>query len=123
MKRSSLGLEVAVLLVLAAPLACHDNDYQPSEGQVVTGRFAAGFEMFAFRPCDLDENWWVDTAPASLSEEYGRLVTQPYDEAYLRARGTWSELGEYGHVGFYDREFRISEILEIRELNPNECPY
>ena len=114
-----------ILLVLPVPVACRENPLEPqspANGQVVAGLYAAGFEVSSFNPCGLNERWWVEDAPPSLTQAYSRLTTQPDELVYLRARGTRSRLGHYGHLGLYDREFRITEILGIRKRIGDECP-
>ena len=125
MNHSCRAPALLILLVLLAPISCRDNPLEPQDsanGQVVAGLVAEGFEVSSFNPCGLNERWWVAQAPPSLNRAYSRLATQPYELVYLTARGIRSRLGHYGHLGLYDREFRIQEILEIRKRIGDECP-
>ena len=88
------------------------------------GLVAYGFEMSGFTPCDREEDWWV-TGPASgeLFERYTGVVEpgSEYAPAYARVRGEISRRGEYGHVGAYDREIEVLEVLEVRAADAAEC--
>lgn len=114
----SLGLLASLLAVQAA--GCQDAD-------VHEGRFASGFETSAFYPCEVDEQWWVhadSAAWAKLHAPPARRDTAGYLEAvaFVRLRGEVSPPGEYGHMGAYQREFQVSEVVEIWGPEERSCP-
>ena len=91
------------------------------------GGFVSGFETSAFYPCGSDEQWWVvadSAAWAELHAPSARIDSGGYRTvtAFVRVRGRVSPPGEYGHVGAYDRELEVSEVLEVRAPGTAECP-
>jgi len=93
---------------------------------VFAGRFESGFETSAFHPCGSEEQWWVTAdsgAWARLHAPPARTDSGGYLEAvaFVRLRGRRSPRGEYGHVGAYDRELRVTEVLEVRPPAEAEC--
>lgn len=98
-----------------------------SRADLHAGRYESGFETSAFYPCGSDEQWWVtadSAAWARLHAPPARIDSAGYLEAvaFVRLRGRVSPPGEYGHVGAYDRELRVSEVLEVRAPEEGECP-
>ena len=90
------------------------------EGETVQmGFFSWGFEASAFTPCGSDERWW--TGGADLVQRYNALGVEPYEEVYVRLRGKLSGIGKYGHLGTYNRQFDVTEVLEIRKKREGDC--
>jgi hypothetical protein len=114
---------IAILALVILP-ACSeqpavpdgDHDQRP---EVVAGAFAWGFEVSAFAPCGLDEEWWVGT-PEAMLEAYRRTARHEYEYVFVRVRGMKSERGAWGHLGVYDRELNGVELLEMRPLAPDD---
>jgi len=112
----------AVLLYALSLTSCALLD--STDDAVPDGFVSIGFEVSAFRPCDSEEVWWL-AGPSDVYEElYGRyteIVDGEYEEVYARLRGVRSTPGEYGHLGGFKREFRVTGIIEMRESAPSEC--
>ena len=88
------------------------------------GTVSFGFEESAFRPCDRKEQWWIvgGDVVADLQSKYNDLGVSWYEPVYARLKGDAGSRGEFGHLGAYQREFKVLEILEMRLLKPDECP-
>lgn len=87
------------------------------------GHFSMGFETSAFTPCAPGERWWVSGVSKDMSERYRAASQgQDYQAVYLRVRGRVSAAGRYGHLGAYDRELQVLEVLELRPAQASDCP-
>jgi hypothetical protein len=75
------------------------------------GHYEKGFEVDSFRPCGLDERWWVNHETDALI----RAVTHPDGsvggEAYVELQGEVGERGSYGHLGAYERELTVRKVI------------
>ena len=90
------------------------------------GYLSFGFEEAAFRPCGVDESWWVAADPeVELWDTYAAVAGDPlgYIRVYARLVGSRSSLGRYGHLGAYDREFSVTAIVEMREVKGDDCTW
>jgi hypothetical protein len=81
---------------------------------VFAGYYRFGFEISAFRPAGTKERWWL-SGGASFEEK-----TRCHAGCYLVVRGELSALGPHGHRGAYMRELTVTEVLERRNLQPDE---
>lgn len=80
----------------------------------VRGKYEIGPERSRFRPDGSREWWWVWFAPAIEGEaqQIGELARgRPVEVEF---RGLVSDLGDYGHMGLYHREFRVAELREVQ---------
>ena len=84
---------------------------------------AFGFEESGFRPCDSKEQWWIagGDAVADLQTRYNDLGVNWYEPVYAKLRGSKTQTGQYGHLGAYQREFEVEQIIEVRLLAEGEC--
>ena len=87
---------------------------------VYDGFLAFGFETSSFVPCNSEENWWV-IPNQQTSDGYTAVSQQPYQAVFARLKGDVSESGMYGHLGQYDREFTVREVVEIRPAGAGDC--
>lgn len=90
------------------------------------GFFTSGRAGRTFRPCGSRASWWVKNpdfgdAADDLEQRYQEIVTQPYEQVYVRLRGDASRKGQYGPLGSYQRVVYVEEILEIREKREDDC--
>ncbi len=116
-----------VLLTLVLALACGACSLlgEDAETGVFEGFYALGFEDSTFEPCARDERWWV----APVDEETARELNERYLEAYeqggvrvfVRLRGVRSRKGSYGHLGSYERQLTVSQVLDVRAARPGDC--
>ncbi len=109
-------IATAGLLIVALVLLGCDSDAKETTWE---GSFSAGFEVQAFSPCLSDQQWW--TNGTDLHRRYYALGLAEYEEAYARLRGHLSGPGEYGHMGAYRREFEVTQVLEIRQKQEDDC--
>ncbi len=88
------------------------------------GTYSWGFEVSEFRPCAANEKWWVTgSAGEELVAKYRSLRNDTmYQRIFVKLRGTVSKTGQYGHLGAYEKEFDVSEVIDARNLRPGECP-
>ncbi|MHC4180357.1 MAG: hypothetical protein ACYSWU_22875 [Planctomycetota bacterium] len=119
MHRRSVFLS-ALLLLLSA--CAGDDPLNAPESEIdVHGHYAFGLEVASLHACDVDEVWWVED-PAGLLAGYNDVAEQEFEGVYVRLRGIRSPLGEYGHVGAYDRTFEVTGLYEMRTAGPDDCP-
>lgn len=117
-----LSLTVAGLAAVAAGCFVQDTIFGDSDRDFVRARVTFGFEEAAIRPCNTDEQWWV-VGDQELQERWYDLDLEWYEHGYAEVRGERSEKGQYGHLGAYDREFSVAEVVEVRLLKDGECPW
>ncbi len=87
------------------------------------GSFTYGFEVIAFKPCNSDEVWWLNGEGAALKElrtQYEAL-NKRMQPVHVTLRGLISERGFYGHMGGYQREFYLQAVLEVRDIQADDC--
>lgn len=116
---------VALLLVAASP-AC------AQELPAYQGHYTTGFETSSFRPCAAeheDERWWLAADSASWAEltdgVYGPRKEEAgwaFGRAFVRVRGKITETGRYGHMGGYDREIHVTDVLLVASPDSVGCP-
>jgi hypothetical protein len=117
-----LSRRVAVRLVVAAVAATvvgatgamGASGDGVGEPFMVRGIYAHGFEVASFQPCDSAERWWVAHA-GPLAEEYARIA-RPYEQVYAVVVGDTSALTHAGHLGLYQRYFRIIDVVSIEPM-------
>ena len=78
------------------------------------GVWTVGWETSLFRPTSRErshERWWVKPLDRSLCESAASSMYSD-EETLILASGFLSPLGEYGHMGCFDREFNITRALK-----------
>jgi hypothetical protein len=88
-----------------------------------TGTFRYGFEVISFKPCNSDEVWWLNGDAAAMTDLRTRYeaLTQKMEPVHVQLRGLSSERGIYGHMGGYQREFYLQDVLEVRAKKAGDC--
>jgi len=87
------------------------------------GTFRYGFEVISFKPCNSDEVWWLngDAAPMIELRTRYEALTKKMEPIHVQLRGLSSERGIYGHMGGYQREFYLQDVLEVRAIQAGDC--
>jgi hypothetical protein len=117
-----LPLTLLFLTTLACQAILPDSRVNSGEFE---GFYTSGFEVASFIPGEMigDPNqgvgYWVNGTP-ELYEQYTALVqsrgSDPisgYIPVYVRFKGELSPPGNYGHLGAYEREVTVTELLEM----------
>jgi hypothetical protein len=97
------------------------------QSRTFRGQFVWAFEASAFTPCGGTEAWWVSFASEAVAQEVSARVPWPIElgapvqPVYVEWRAERSGRGEYGHMGAYGREIRVTEVLEVRTWTPESC--
>jgi hypothetical protein len=119
------NIQVVGVTTPGAPTAIVNSDDLMSQ-ELFEGGYAYGFETSAFLPCGLHEQWWVTPANGEVGEElvrmYNAISDEQFKNAYSRLRGKISARGKYGHLGFYEREFVVTEVVDLRARQEGDCP-
>ncbi len=112
-----------VLVTLALACGACSLFGEDTEPGVFEGFYTLGFEDSAFEPCARDERWWV--APVNeetaLNERYLAVYDQGRVRVFVRLRGERSRKGSYGHLGHYERQLTVSQVLDVRAARPGDC--
>ena len=123
--RVKAPFEFVLLAALACfGLGCHTQVQAVDDKDIYEGTVALGFEVSSFRPCGLDESWWIEGSEESavnISEQYAGITQKPYEEVFARLRGLISEKGIYGHLGAYQRSFYVTEVIIVRSKQSGDC--
>ena len=77
------------------------------------GHYEKRFEVDSFRPCGLDERWWVRHETHALIQAITAPDGTVGGEAYVELLGEVGEGGRYGHLGAYDRELTVQKVVRI----------
>ncbi len=85
------------------------------------GTYSWGFETNSFQPCGIFENWWVTGDVNQLVTCHDSLAPGQYNPVFVRVRGMASPPGYYGHLGVYQREFYLTELLSCAPIDENPC--
>lgn len=111
-----------LLFLILAALACQALPATTSEFE---GTYSSGFEVSSFVPCDYSDEagygvgYWL-TGTTEFYDQYYALVESSgfdpstgYLSVYVRFKGELSPSGDYGHLGMYEREITVTELLEM----------
>lgn len=119
---------LACVLLLSA---CSGTPQAESTGSEMTvaGVFHKGFEAITLQPCGSDTLWWV-TGEEDFFVQTNAFAQEVAEEpigrggyrVFLRVRGVKSPAGEYGFLGNYQYEFRVTAVEELRALTDQDCP-
>ncbi len=85
-----------------------------SAQEAVKGHYVSSFERSDFMPCGSDEHWWLH---GNVSSKIRYALQQEADAwrskvpVYIEISGTKSEAGNWGHLGAYRYEFKVTHLL------------
>jgi hypothetical protein len=96
------------------------------ESGVWEGFISMGHAGNTFRPCSSRETWWLKDQGFSniiegLERQYTAVIEKPYEQVYVKLRGEASRKGQYGPLGSYQRVIYVTEVLDIRAKQPDDC--
>ncbi len=90
------------------------------------GYYASGFEVSSFVPCEGTEpnpgyvpGYWLNGTTDFYDQYYALVQSSEFDQnsgylsVYVRFKGDISPSGNYGHLGAYEREVTVTELLEM----------
>lgn len=114
---------VRTLILLLIVIYVHSCSEDSDDIEEWDGFYYIGFEINSFKPCGLDESWWVTGEDEPLEEFFSKYYEVADDgcEVYIRVNGIKTEKGSYGHMGASDREFEVTETLEVRCRQEGDC--
>ena len=78
------------------------------------GHFEFDFEKQVFRPCGSREEWWAWGMPAELQKTWGQRT-------FVVVEGELSGRGEFGHMGRYRRQIRVTSVVEQQPGEGRGC--
>ena len=67
--------------------------------------------------------WWLNGEGAALKDlrtQYEAL-NKRMQPVHVKLRGLTSERGFYGHLGSYQREFYLQAVLDVRDIQADDC--
>ncbi len=81
-----------------------------------TGVYETSFEVSAFRPEGTREQWWVTPANEDAATQLSAAIPHPperppWGSARVTLEGYRSATGHYGHLGAYERTFRVTQVI------------
>ena len=93
-----------------------------SAQELIKGMYVSSFERSDFRPCGVDEHWWLSGDAYSEIEKFilkhKLRKTEddwyPNSPVYIEVHGTMSESGKWGHLGTYQRELSATKLVVIK---------
>ena len=95
-------------------IGCASVEIEENKTLRYHGHYNVGFEVNEFKPCGIDEMWWIGAWPEEEKIEFGA------SPEYLEVFGTVTPRGRYGHLGAYKREIHIHKII-VRDIPRKDC--
>lgn len=87
-------------------------DPNQDQEREVKGMISFGFESSDFMPEKSKERWWL-TGTKDLQTRYKSVAGNDYESVCAILKGIPSEPGQYGHLGAYQREFKVTEVIDV----------
>lgn len=122
---ASLGLDTLLfpvdLTYRPAPLAP-----EPPRAPIARfkGTYTFGLEQSDFRPEGSAEKWWLNGNIGELRTRFAEASKDVPPElsgpVTVVVDGRLSPVGEHGHLGLYQRELRVDQVVEIAPLPPSK---
>jgi hypothetical protein len=116
MRRALLGTLLALVLSAGSTPAM-------SSPQRFVGEWAWHFETSAFTSSDGEGPYWLSADRAvweQLSAPFATNGSGPWGRAQIVVEGTLSAPGQYGHLGAYQRELRVTRVIDVRLISARE---
>jgi hypothetical protein len=97
----------------------------PSGPQRYSGTWEWHFETSAFTTDDGQGPWWLH-AEGSTWDQINAPLTRsgggPWGRVHLVVEGELSAPGRYGHMGAYERELRVTRVIEATLISASDPP-
>ena len=88
------------------------------------GHYVRAREHSGFSPCGGDVTWWLEGTRSSVYSELeefinknslrsGKSYLKPNIPFYIEVTGTRSAKGKWGHMGRYQYQLTVEEIIEM----------
>ena len=92
--------------------------------EIYKGHYVKSREHSGFTRCGVDETWWLEGIRSSVYlelEEFikknslrsGKSYMKPNIPFFIEVTGTRSAKGKWGHMGRYQYELKVKEIIDI----------
>lgn len=112
----------AFLFGLLALAACASTPGAPTR---FSGTFDWHFETAAFLTDDGEGPYWLSAEGAAWSDitaPIERSGRGPWGRVRLVVEGQLSAPGQYGHLGAYERELRVTRVIESAPISADDPP-
>lgn len=123
--------KISILLFLLIISCAFQNCKEKVIGvtRIYEGRYTFGFEGSNFNPCEYEGVWWVRGDLSKVWEfvegkkEYESTWRPEREEGtvFIRCRANLSPKGKYGHLGAYEYQLNVEEILSVRKIADGDC--
>jgi hypothetical protein len=109
---------VSLLLIVTAAGCSRSHDV----AEPYDGYYRSGFESSSFHPDGVREQWWLKGTITCSGLNVGPDIQGFPASNWVRlsVQGTLSDVGAYGHMGAYQRELSVQQVLSCRSLRPGE---
>ena len=118
-------MKSSVILILLASfkVSCSDSGKIVPPGQALyKGTLLFGFEVSSYKPCNMNESWWVTSDNDELFRKYQSVAqSHPQTTIFAALFGVPSDTGHYGHLGSYRRTFTVERVQEVRVAEAGDC--
>jgi|SRR5690606_9374458 hypothetical protein len=118
-------MKAALLLLVVAATGCtrtpEPSAAVESESEIHAGYYTEGFETREFRPLSVaEERWWVEGSLPCAFLAFNQELNAPWHRVYVELEGSVSPLGQFGHMGAYQRKLFVSRVVSCRPLREGE---
>jgi hypothetical protein len=92
----------------------------PPHTERYSGTWDWHFETSAFTTDDARGPWWLHAEGAQWEQINAPLseAASPWGRVHLIVEGELSKPGRYGHLGDYERQFRVTRVIGARRVEP-----
>ncbi|MEJ0060987.1 MAG: hypothetical protein WDM79_16020 [Terricaulis sp.] len=110
------------LLLTTALSACASR---AAGAQTYSGTWDWSFETSSFVTDEGRGPWWLSAEGSSWDQLVAPLQRSgggPWGRVHVTVEATISEPGHYGHLGAYEREIRVTRVIESRLISASRPP-
>ena len=89
----------------------------PQAKETYSGTLDWSFETSAFRTDDGRGPWWLSAEGDAWPQVVAPIQNSgagPWGRVHITVEGQLSAPGHYGHMGAYERELRVTRVIESR---------